>query len=60
MNLMATCETKKEGKEEDHWHLMVKNELTSKFHKNSNAKVTARTLQCAATESCNVVAVKRF
>jgi hypothetical protein len=60
MNLVATCKTKKEGKEEDHWHLMVKSELTSTFHMNSNAKVTARTLQYAATERCNVVAGKLF
>jgi hypothetical protein len=43
MNLVAKCETKKVGKEEYHWHLMVKKELISIFHMNSNAKVTART-----------------
>jgi hypothetical protein len=59
-NLVVMYETKKEGKEEDHWNLMVKNELTSTFHMNSNAKVTARTLQYAATERCNVVAEKLF
>jgi hypothetical protein len=57
---VTTCKTKREGKEEDHWHLMVKNELTFTFHMNSNTKVTARTLQYAATERCNVVAEKLF
>jgi len=60
MNSVATCKTKKAVKEEDHWHLMVKNELTSTFQMNSNAKVTTRTLQYAATERCNVVADTLF
>jgi len=39
---------------------MVKNEVTSTFQMNSNAKVKARTLQYAATERYNVVVEKLF